>query len=339
MGAIIIIDPNVLLAAAESDRQSLWSLEEIFDRRAEIAIGIDAANKIFDEYTRIQAKLIAHETTQAFIKFFFDRRNTKLIRIQNATVDHIEKQWLMANQCGIPVEPELVIVGSRGSRDAFLLVLAGSYISPSVKKRGSDDPEIIEKLHRRYPTLEIWSVSEMRKKVSLLDRSRHPANEEQLLNYIQSGEDEYKECKQPARYQGSQRIDQTNWNHNIIKQAFKAVCAMVNSDGGCVLIGVNPSKQIIGIDPVYDSSGQPDDDALSRRFTDHFDSFQPCINRFVKPAIISLKNGRRVVLLHVFKGESNIQYNFDDGRERAEYDRCGPSTRKTRYVGPNRKRW
>ncbi|HUM69757.1 MAG TPA: ATP-binding protein [Chloroflexota bacterium] len=152
-------------------------------------------------------------------------------------------------------------------------------------------------------------------------RSRYPGNEEHLGLYL-TGEHEYVEYKQPKiRSDDGIQVPSVKLTKSIIRASMEAVCAFVNTEGGKVFIGVDDDGKVIGVECAYYGSPLTEDD-LSRIFSDRLRDFSPSVNRFVKPAVLSLANERKVIVLHVDKGDEGKRYFFRG----VAYDRCGPSS-------------
>ena len=327
MSVILAVDPNVLIAAAEGHRHSTWALDALVERRSEFRIGIDPQSEIYKAYFENLQILKTHDATNQFVKVFLDRSNRRYAVIREAVLTRSDQEWLAEIHCDEPVEPKLIAVGRSAPGESGMLVVGESLNSTSLVGRGTNSLDVIEQLHRKYTDLQVWRVGEVRRQLDLINRSRYPGNESQLHQFLKDTETEFLEFKQPKPQDGTARL-----THTIVIAALEAVCAMINSKGGRVLVGVDPEGKVIGIDPVL-RNGKPDDDLLSRRFSDEFTWFDPPINQYVKPAVVPLSNGRRVVLLHVNEGEKGVRYSFDNGKSIAIYDRCGPSNRRTRVIG------
>ena len=324
MSTIIILDPNVLLAAAErpGHRESQVALQALARYREEFCLAYDPGKEIWRTYLDHYSHLVKHEKILPFIKFFVDRNQKRSIEIKDAILSETEKGWLRSKNCDVPVEPELVAVGHHARGDSAVLLIAGDYFSPSLSRRGTDDRSVLEQVQQRFTTTTFWPVREVNYFLSRTERARYPGSEEHLRQSLglNPRENEFIEFKQPGNEKGE---EVTALTENCLHKTFESICAMLNTSGGRVFVGVNDHGKIVGIDAELDEQGQPDDDLLSRRFTDRFHYFTPSINRFVKPGVIPLGNGRRVVVLHIARGEESTRYCY---RKRT-YDRNGPSNR------------
>ncbi|MCA9911523.1 MAG: ATP-binding protein, partial [Anaerolineae bacterium] len=307
----------------------------------------DSANHIIDAYSSIEALLIANDVTKTFIDYFLKSR-TKRMRVPNTELDQNEQQWL-ESELGIkePVEPELIAVGKLApGRPIVLVVGEEGYGGKDVRDRATNTPDVIDRLHTRYNSLCVSPAREISKQLALLDRSRYPGTEEELIAFIgEHGETEYVEFKQPhmrdhtgALVPTTRLTKRIDGRPSIVITALIAVCAMLNCDGGKVFVGITPEGRVLGIDPLINhASQQIDDDALCRRFVDEYRKLEPPINEYVKPTVIPLSNGKRVVVLDVTAPKNGIRYSIWTGRERIIYDRCGPENRKTQIVTENRR--
>lgn len=336
MSVLIAVDPNVLLGVTLGDRHCIWAIEELSERANELCLALDDQNQIFSEYDTLETHLLANNVTKVFIEKFLNARSRRQ-RIKNSVLNDDERHWL-ATELSVtePVEPELIAV-AKASPGRPMVVVVGKegLIGSGVRERATNSSSIIDQLHERYRFLCISPAKSVPKQLGLIERSRYPGTEGELKAYIGNGETEFIEFKQP---QGSgnttgQRILTTQLTQSIIIQALKSVCAMLNCEGGKVFVGITPEAELMGIDPpVPTTSGKPDDDALSRRFTDQFNRFRPPVNQFVKLSVIPLGSDRRVCALHVEKGHPDTRYAFNDNHTISVYDRCGPSTRSTEVL-------
>jgi hypothetical protein len=330
---LIAIDPNLLLGATQRNRHCESLLGDILDDSPQFCLALDWDRSIFDAYLEIEGVLMVSEITKTFIEQFLLER-AKRQRVRDTVLSAPQRAEL-AVSFGIdePVEPELVTVGVNAGHGVAVLVAGEPVRCEGARRRATDSPGVIDRLHRQYGSLCIWRASEARKAIASMRRSRHPDDEPQLEDYVKGGEDEFVEYKQPATGAGVHRQYSTCLSQSIIIDALKAASGMINTAHGRVFIGITPDKIILGIDPPsWTATGEPDDDGLSRRFTDQFDRFEPCVNQYIKPSVVPLGSGRRVVVLHVDRGGSGVRYTFNDNETISVYDRCGPSTRRTEVL-------
>ena len=322
-------------------RDCTWAVLWFSERAAELCLALDGTNRIFEAYSTLETHLVANEATKTFIDQFLKARN-KRQRVSNAVLNDSERQWL-ADELKVkePVEPELIAVGKAApGRPIVVVVGEAGLVGTGIRRRATNTPDVIDRLHAKYKTLCICPVKTVRQQLDLLQRSRHPGTEEELIAFIAECETEFLEFKQPHEKDSAGKLIPTTRltkkrddQPGIVAQALKAVCAMINCEGGVVFIGITPEGQILGVDPpAITASGKPDDDTLCDRFADEFWRLKPPVNQYVKPSVIPLSNGRRVVALHVTAPKNGIRYSFYDGREWAVYDRCGPSNRKTQVI-------
>ncbi len=97
------------------------------------------------------------------------------------------------------------------------------------------------------------------------------------------------------------------------QDAAKIICAFANTQGGVVILGVNPDKKIEGI---YNDS-----DKLQRRISDSALSVHP---RPIIEIEENLINNKRILLVIVHKADSSVFHSF----EGAIYVRIGTTTQK-----------
>lgn len=72
-------------------------------------------------------------------------------------------------------------------------------------------------------------------------------------------------------------------NHDLEKAAMKTVAALLNSNGGHLVIGVNDSREPIGIENDYDALGRKNSDGFENHFTQIFNKMiGPEFRQFIK---------------------------------------------------------
>ncbi len=339
MSALIAVDPNVLLGVTLADRHCTWAIQGLSERAAELCLALDDQGVLFKTYYGIQERLLADNVTKTFIEMFLNARQRRQ-RIRGAGLSDGESRWLAAElNLKEPVEPELIAVGKAAPGRPIVVVVGKEGLKgEGIRERATNSPQVIDRLHEKYRSLCICPAQSVPRQLGLIERSRYPGAEDELIAYIRGVETEFVEFKQPHKQNSTgHQIPSPCLTQSIIKEALESVCAMLNCEGGKVFVGITPAGQVTGIDPPATmASGTPDDDALSRKFTDQYKLISPTINEYVKPAIIPLSNGRRVVALHVEppKKEKGVRFAFWDHSKREwwEIDRCGPSNKRTRVV-------
>ncbi len=333
MSTLIAVDPNLLLGATQHNRHCESLLGDILDDAPQFCLALDWDRSIYNAYLELEGELTANDLTKTFVEQFLLVR-AKRQRVRDTTLGASYRTEL-ATSFGVvdPVEPELVAVGVSAGHTAAVLVAGEPIHCKGVKRRATDMPAVIDDLHRQYGSLCIWRASEARKALATMRRARYPGDELQLQDYVEGCEDEFIEYKQPTTGTGTQQQYSTGLSRSIIVDALKAASGMINTTHGKVFVGITPEKRILGVDPLIPRKpGEPDDDALSRRFTDQFSRFNPPVNQYIKPSIVPLKSGKRVIVLHVERGNAGVRYTFDDNETISIYDRCGPSTRRTQVM-------
>lgn len=332
MSVLIAVDPNVLLGVTLGDRHCIWAIEELSERSSELCLALDDQNQIFSEYDTLAKHLLANDVTKTFIEKFLNSRNRRQ-RIKDSVLKDDERHWL-ATELSLtePVEPELIAVAKASPGRPMVVVVGKEGLTGlGMRKRATNSSSIIDRLHERYGSLCISPTKSVPKQLGLIERSRYPGTEDELVAYTGDCETEFIEFKQPREKDLTGQFAPTaQLTNSIIIQALKSVCAMLNCEGGKVFVGITPEGEVMGIDPLATTaSGKPDDDALSRRFTDQLERIKPSANQFVNSSVIPLGSGRRVFTLHVEKGNAGTRYTFNDNKTISVYDRCGPSTRRT----------
>lgn len=322
MSIIVALDPNVLIAASEGDTDSRYALNDMLKRRSEFRLGLDPDTTIyFDGFETVAATTISDELVAKFIKEFCNPNMDYMEIIENATLQPEIYQLLEKKACHQPVEPQLIKVAETAPEDSYMLIVDNEYESASLLTRGSRSTLVVEWLHTQFTSLRIVSVSQLLDFMPFFRRSRYPGNEEHLDLYLK-GEHEYVEYKQPKiALDNGKQMPSVELTKSITTASMEAVCALVNTEGGKVFVGVDDNGKVIGIENTYYGRSLNDDE-LSRLFSNRLSEFRPSVNRFVKPAILSLANGRKVVVLHVDQGDKGMRYFFKG----TAYDRCGPSS-------------
>lgn len=325
MSIIVALDPNVLIAANEGDTDSRFALNDMLRRKSEFRLGLDPdASIYFEGFEKIAATIISDELVAKFIKEFCNPDMDYMEIVENAALQPEIYQLLERKACHQPVEPQLIMVAETAPEDSYMLIVDNEYDSVALLTRGSCSVSVVEWLHTKFTALRIVSVSQIWDFMPFFRRSRYPGNENHLDLYLK-GEHEYVEYKQPKRVldDGTQ-ISSTKLTRSIITASMKAVCAFVNTEGGKVFVGVDDEGRVIGVECSYNGRSLNEDE-FSRLFSNRLSEFEPTVNRFVKPAILSLANGRKVIVLHVDQGDEDIRYFFNG----TAYDRCGPSSPKS----------
>jgi hypothetical protein len=333
MSAIVALDPNVLLAAAADHSDASLAVYELMERADSVAIGLDPDLKIYEEYLRHRDTLTNARITNRFIMMFLDRRsNRNMTAVSVATLSEADWNLIRSVQCDEPVEPSLISVAWKAPEAAGMVVLGETLPALALRRRGTDQSSGIDAAHANFPGLQVWRVKDVYRMLQQLPMRRYPATEADLrleIDKLLSEEDECYEFKHPGDPDGILK-------QSLILDALIAACGMVNSIGGRVYIGVTSQGRIEGVKALNQYGDELTNDALQRKLTDQFNRFNPPVNRYIKPGVIRLANGQRVIVLHVYQRDSADRqiYTFDNNEYIAEYNRTGPSTRRT-VLGPS----
>lgn len=309
MGALIVLDPNVLRAAAEGHRYSAWALEELVDREVVYQIAVDSngnKSRIFDELFEISSEFVTNPYVSAFIALFINRNQQRVARIRDATLTEDEQSWLKAEGCDTPVEPQLIAVGRKAPRETYVLILNGSCKSAKLPSRGTDDTKKVDKICDKFKTIRFWPVNRINALRNQIKLHRYPASEAHLCQFLADVESETVEFKQP-------QLNDTGvyeLTHSIVRDAWKAACGLLNNVGGYVAIGVDDDGTIHGVRAANNKGELINDDDLSKRLTDELCHFTPRAALHFSVTLVPLINGNRVILIHVSQGDAAPTYKY-----------------------------
>lgn len=141
-----------------------------------------------------------------------------------------------------------------------------------------------------------------------------------IEDMISGGEHEHLEFKGSLRWD----LHQNKVNKNLEKTVMKTIAAFLNSGGGQLIIGVDDSGSILGLERDYHSLPKPNADGFENHFTHLFHNMiGPEFRRFVELAIHKAK-GVDCCRVDVSPSNKPVYLNMDDGEE--FYIRTGNGT-------------
>lgn len=115
-------------------------------------------------------------------------------------------------------------------------------------------------------------------------------------------------------FKSSFRFDVQNReiNHDLEKAAMKTVAALLNSNGGHLVIGVNDSREPIGIESDYNALGRKNSDGFENHFTQIFNKMiGPEFRHFIKLWFHKAKE-REICVVHVLPSARPVYLKCDN---------------------------
>lgn len=310
---ILALDPDVCVAASLGHPDSEGLLDDIYRYRDYVRIGLDREQDIIQkDLERILPGL--RENSRKWLTWLLESQKLHTTKL-SAPKAYEEAEWLHDLGCGTPVEPHLIALCAERGREAPLLVVGPEFTSAQLRRRGVHDPIIVSQLEARYGILRVWPAVRARRALAdwIRSRSPYPCTELELQDYLRQHkyqEGDQLEFKQPI----SRDL------RSILRDAMKSLCALANSYGGKVLVGVTPEGRIEGFEPIYNGQRRSDDELYQILASNPYilggmnPRFDPSEVRY---RFINLANGRKVLVFHVEKCRQKRNYC---GKR---YYRCG----------------
>jgi hypothetical protein len=304
---ILVLDPNVCLAASLGHPSSDGLLDDIWENRDYVKIALDKdENTILKDYERLLPHL--NEKERKWLQTLLANRKHRTIEL-SAPKAHSQASFFDSEGCSTPVEPHLIALCVEPGRDARLLVVGRDFKHPQWRHRGTHNEGVVLKLQARFPELLISKAIHARRAITdyLRNKPLYPHTELELQEYLRMHkyeEGDQLEFKQPNPY----------FNRKLINSAMESICAMANSYGGKVLIGVdedeNNKGKLVGFVPRYKSNrGRIRDvtnDELGRIPVHQLREFNPSFTPDeLRYHVIDLANGNKVMVFDVEKCSNN----------------------------------
>jgi hypothetical protein len=308
---LLVIDPNVLLAAALDDTNAIALLREISQRYEYVTLGLDDEDAIRTAYSDLASYL--REDQQVLLNAI-DRGTFNIVSL-SAEKAARHKDFLQSLGCGTPVEPHLVAIASDDQSNVRLIIAGSEQIHSAWRSRGlhqqsvriavTGEPDFqrlnvteVFDAYRRFPT---W----------LEHDPPYPGTRRELEDFLRDNryqESQQLEFKQPHD-QNNEPTDQY-LTPGVIADAAKAVCALSNSYGGKVIIGVaekaNNKGELMGFRMVYkkDNEFKPkSQDEMARVVVTAFQNYlsPTFLPEELRPFFVPTDSDRSVLVLHVVK--------------------------------------
>lgn len=141
-----------------------------------------------------------------------------------------------------------------------------------------------------------------------------------LRKIISEGEHEGLEFKTSFRWD----IHQNKVNKNLERAVMKTVVAFLNSEGGQLVLGVDDSGKIIGLENDFRSLPKPDTDGFQNHFTNVFHTtIGPEFRQFIELTFHEIDN-KNCCLVNVLPANRPTYLRLDNGEE--FYIRTGNGT-------------
>lgn len=184
-----------------------------------------------------------------------------------------------------------------------------------LKERASGDNFVID--HIPDPQNYVDFLVQLRNNINPDDFKEGRLSIEDLLS---SGEHEHLEFKTSFRWD----IHQNKVNKNLERAIMKSIVAFLNSNGGHLLIGIDDSATVVGLEPDYRSLPKANADGFQNHFTNVFHAMiGPEFRQFVELKINKIK-GKECCLVKVAPADKPAYLKYDDGEE--FYIRTGNGT-------------
>jgi hypothetical protein len=139
--------------------------------------------------------------------------------------------------------------------------------------------------------------------------ARSLGRENDIKELINSGEHERLEFKTSLRWDAKRN----QVNKELEKTIMKTVAAFLNSEGGCLLIGINDSGEPIGLENDFITLAKPNTDGFENHFNNLFNSMIGAeFRRFVKLTFNNI-NGKVVCLANVQSSHKPAYLKTENG--------------------------
>lgn len=161
----------------------------------------------------------------------------------------------------------------------------------------------------RFEIIEFSLLGLVQLGLIILVFTRSLGRENNINELINSGEHEKLEFKTSLRWDAKR--DQVN--KELEKTIMKTVAAFLNSEGGCLLIGIGDSGEPIGLENDFNSLPKPNADGFENHFNNLFNSMIGAeFRRFVKLTFNSV-NSKVVCLANVESSHKPAYLKTENG--------------------------
>lgn len=315
----LVIDPNLYVASALKHSSSLGMLEDVFESKDCVRLALDDLdNAIIKEY-EVLATLVEEENARKQLGWLLENQGALTERL-SVNEDCLRSSYLSDVGCDTPVEPHLLALCTKRGRDIKILAAGRDFDHELWKRRGIHDPGKVKQLEGHFETrISVWAGQLGRRALS--DALRHQpaypcceAELEELLRRYDYTENEELEFKQPFN---EQKSGPYHLNPSILDETMQAVCALSNTYGGRVLLGVGENKRRVGQPKGFElqyerTKGQlkPKNweeifNMIASDWLTHFDPpFDPLEPQYHK---VELSNGRWVLVFSATKPTAEQQ--------------------------------
>ena len=167
--------------------------------------------------------------------------------------------------------------------------------------------------------LELKNTPDSRGKLPVQGNSRD------VTELISRGENENLEFKSSLRWD----LREKRINKNLEKAVMKTVAAFLNSQGGQLVVGVDDSKKILGLEADYATLSRPDADGFENHFSHVFNSMIGAEFRQFVNLVWSKKDSKDCCLVSVSPATKPV-YLKTDGNEEF-YIRTGNGTTSLKF--------
>jgi hypothetical protein len=254
----LALDPNVYLAAHLGHSPSEGILDDLFDNRKLIRLILDRDDgAILEAYE----ELVKHLTGNPRERLLWLLENQQVLaRTLPVSVDCLRDGFLQETGCDTPVEPHLLALCAPSGRDIKIFAVGKDYTHTAWKHRGFHSSSTVQELKEHFDVnFSVWCGQPGRRALSdaLCHQPIYPHTEEELEEFLERNrytEGDMLEFKQPHNNQPGGPFYLTK---SILRETTQAICALSNSYGGKVLLGIaerNYTGWIEGFTLEYKSS-------------------------------------------------------------------------------------
>lgn len=322
---LLAIDPNIYLAALLGHDFSLNLLSRLEEIWEYVQIAFDVDGSIEESYENILQHITIGQTNypipgsdEVVERFILQSlQQSPPIKLSTSITD--AKEMLLVDlRCNTPIEPQLIAISAEPKFGCRLVVVGNHFKHPMISYRCTHDKTIVDKLRQIFPKLYVRDV--LRTQRSLLDwiqKLLYPATQHDLECFLEDNPDE----SMTVEYKQSGVGYLT---HSILEQTMREICAMANTKGGKVLIGITEKTEkedsgrkiknylIDGFEPKYQGRKgktkflMSQNDVVDILYKDSklLPKFEPAFNpEELQFNIIELDNNNWVLVIHVKQGQ------------------------------------
>lgn len=325
----LLLDPNVCIAASHKHPHSSGLLEDIVEDREYVRLVVDEEGVVLDEYECLLKKL--PEVQRKWLLWVLTNRRELLeeLAIPNFPT---HEPVLCSIGCGTPVEPQLLSLCWEHGSQVKLIVVGAEFRHEDLRQRGVHNKTILQQLRRDLEAeVVVWDAFRARRAIAdhIKYEPPRPHNElelDALLEEYDFEENDQLEFKQPNNEDRSKGFHLTR---SILESVMVEICGFANAYGGRVILGIAEDDKHVGIKVGFSLHYKSKRGIKPKCIDEIFNilatdpSLIPNFNPPIVPSalrynVISLSNGRCVIVFHVQKTEFEYYYG---GRKYCRFGR------------------